>query len=253
VKRSSRQRLAFCFLLLVSVPVCILAQSQAEKRSKPQSWPAAFEAWLSKVTGINPSVYRNLARNRGVTQRPTGTTLVKRDLATGVDQILWQCGNCWSPILFGGDEIAVLREDGVWVVSVQTKAARQAIKAGGLREAISSIKDQPEWILLVRGEQAGNCEYTTWRANLRSGALERFGEAETTCLLEFDFRSLVKPDQVLGDFVLTTSEDDDPPLHVTKRCTSASGGESVVILPSGKAAFDPIWLGDSTIAYIMRP
>jgi len=67
----------------------------------------------------------------------------------------------------------------------QNKTALQAIKAAGLRELISSIKEQPEWVLVVRGEQTGDCEYTTWRANLRSGALERFGEAETTCLLEF--------------------------------------------------------------------
>ena len=247
-----RYRLTFYFFVAVSVPACILAQSQAE-HSKPQSWPAAFEAWLSKVTGINPNLYRNLARNRGVTKRPSGSELVRRDLATGADQTLWQCGNCWSPILFGGDEIAVLKEDGVWVVSVQTKAARQAIKAAGLREAISSIKEQPEWVLLVRGEQAGDCEYATWRANLRSGVLERFGEAQTTCLLEFDFRSLIKPDQVRGDFVLATSEDDDPPLHVTKLRSSTSTVESVVVFPSRKAAFDAIWLGDSSIAYIVRP
>jgi len=119
--------------------------------------------------------------DRGVTQRPTGTALVRRDLISGVDQTLWQCGNCWSPILLGGEEIAVLKEDGVWVVSLQNKTALQAIKAAGLRELISSIKEQPEWVLVVRGEQTGDCEYTTWRANLRSGALERFGEAETTC------------------------------------------------------------------------
>jgi hypothetical protein len=242
---------SFIFLLILLASVSGRTEEPARKDLQPQSWPPAFELWLAKVTGINPNVYRTLARNRGVTQRPRGTSLIRRDLTKGTDQTLWQCGNCWSPILLNGDEIAVLREDGVWAVSTQMKGAHQLIKAGGLSEAISRIAGQPEWVLLVRAESVGNCEYTTWRASLRSGTLERYGEAKATCLLEFDFRSLIKPDQVHDNFVLTTSESDDPPLHVTKH-SSSGGGESVVVLLPAQAAFDPIWLSDSSIAYIVK-
>jgi len=44
-----RYRLTFYFFLLVSASACIFAQSQAEKRSKSQSWPAALRRGSRKL------------------------------------------------------------------------------------------------------------------------------------------------------------------------------------------------------------
>jgi hypothetical protein len=240
---------AIIVLLTLLANPFVFAEEPTGGNLQPQSWPVTFESWLAKVTGIDPKVYRTLARNRGATQRPRGTSLNRRDLITGIDQTLWQCGGCWSPILMSREEIAVIRDDGVWGVSILTKTPRQLIKAAGVREAVSAIADDSKWLLLVRTQRTGDCEYTTWRADIRSGVLERYGDSKVTCLLEFDFRSLIRPDQVRGDLILTTSEDDDPPLHVTKHNFSGTG-ESIVVLLPRRLAFDPIWLSDHAIAYI---
>lgn len=219
-----------------------------------------FSDWLRRRIVASAEVFEALTRVRGRGDAEAGERLMRLTVSTGQDTELWRCDGCWSPAVAPNGEIAVLREDGVWLV-LPGQQPRLVVAARRL-ERIVGREDSAGVRLLVarrREEPPGSqCPFDLVVADLSAGVSAPVQEPEATCVEEGWVRTT---DQVYAGRVVSATESVSViGMPQPRRLKWAASVDSVfrpLLPPSGSPSdgldrFDPIWLGQDTVVYVAR-
>lgn len=267
--RRIRGSLALLFLcsLLFGQTAPQPKKASGKSNDKSRSWSTAFEAWLDKLTGIPNNFLRNQGAQRSGSGWPRGRALVSAEVQDGSllhESVIWDCQDCWSPLSLGPDRIAVTKDDGVWVVSTKDRkpiSAEPIVRATDIRVLLALSQDNSSRIIVLRSDITNQYEYSTWLCDLDAGTISRYREPAIDEVLEFDFRELVRPQQVRNHLLVRNRDADDDPLRIAiyRLAEIKDGvlGTGTLLAAQRKeehpaSRFDPVWTGDGSIVYVVR-
>ena len=235
-------------------------QTAPPQKKAPVPEQEKFLRRLAKWLGIDPDLYVKISAPRGGAEQMVGSTIVRADLTRHTEEVVSKCGSCWSLAVIG-EEFAVLKSDGVWTVSTQGGELRQRVKTRGLQDIIGPVAERTGWLLVAARRDEPACEFRLETLDLATSKQEPLPEG-TACLTEGDLGALVKPGAVRAGQYLSASEPGPDPIRllVAQIRTSAIGPRppNQPVLPWLKGQeervnrFAPVWLTDTSIAYLRR-
>lgn len=219
-----------------------------------------FSDWLRRRIVASAEVFEALTRVRGRGDAGAGERLMRLTVSTGQETELWRCDGCWSPATTAGGEIAVLREDGVWLVP-PGQQPRLAVVAPRLERIVGREDSAGVRLLVARRREeppGGPCQFDLVVANLSTGASMPVQEPEAECVEEGWVRAT---DQVYAGRVVSATEPASvvgtPRPRGLKWAGSVDADFQQLIPrpgspPDGWERYDPIWVGQDTVVYVIR-
>jgi hypothetical protein len=191
-------------------------------------------------------------------QRPLeGTHLLKLECATGTESVLWRCEGCWSPFAAGDAGVAVLRQDGLWLVEAPEKA-RKLLDAPGVVSILGFPAEDGARLAVVRERPDGGLPLVGL-VDLGSGV---FSEAPAQPATPADAVRLrtVQPGAMQGSRVLSSVERGGTRCAPREVRVEEEQGQAKKKLcefqsvPDGGSwdRFDPSWAGKDVV-YVARP
>lgn len=222
--------------------------------------PIGFKDWLCGLLGIDPKVYSKLSRVRGGETRP-GMSLASLDLRSGQEKTLWKCNGCWSPAAIEAGQIAVIKQDGIWLFSADTPDRPELkVPAGELVSILGLISGQPRRVLVVQKvserDADRDCRFRLRQADLTTGTLQEPAASPQPCVR---LAEVVKADRMYGNQVIRESSSGGGKRYILKAQISNDDDRKLVftaLSPDQREdvdRFDPIWLDDKTVAYLTIP
>lgn len=236
-------------LLLIVVVAELLAQEPAKE--------SVFNR-VCKWMGLNPALYSRMA-TRGGDVEPAGNRLMRCDLRTRKPELLWDCGECWSPIIMSEVAAAVAKADGIWRVPLDGSSPAKILSENKIAILVgASPTDAQQLLVLMASSEGPSATYTPRLADLRMGKLADTPVELRGIYKKDDLAAFPRPDAFRGDLLLSTSQD-TPMRMLVARVTitpTVSLGDNEELLPgvSGKGVerFRPIWSGTDSILFLER-
>jgi len=223
--------------------------------------PNTFKQWLCRILGIDPKVYDKISKVRGA-DGGHGMSLVRLNLLSGQEQTLWRCNGCWSPSAAGEDNIVVIKQDGIWLLSL-TRHDEATLKVAGtdLTVILGQMSGQTQALLVLQrtgnSHIPGDCNLRLRVANLRSGTLQDPLDQPQPCVR---LAEVIKVDRIRANQEIRESRPDPQTGNrsLLKAVIAENDNRPLVFsnLFGGRDSvdrFDPIWLDDQTIAYLTIP
>ena len=183
------------------------------------------------------------------------------DLSDEQEHLLWACGECWSPAIANAFDVAVLREDGIWIVD-GAKEPKVLVRSEELIDILGRIEGDPTQLLVLRaGAATDSCREMLSIADLKTGSLLPAKDAGSACLDSAD--GLLHRDELLGTRKLSSTYRANPlgpALQLLVEDAAAPRGpESMQLTPklnirdSTRDRFDPIWRTPAEVVYLSSP
>jgi len=217
--------------------------------------------WIYAKLGFDPAVFEkfeNLSAARNF-ERVEGSAVASLDLLSGEERILWQCGRCWGPAIVDKDRIAVLKRDGLWLISdgAPPSISIESMESGVRFENSTLLgrSDAPAATLILLEEQVDRpeCWARVWEVNLAEGRLARPADAPAPCVEPLGG---LRPGQVRNEMAVFSRS--SPPLPRRLYVGRAGEREHDRLTPNAQGAqphvsdrFYPLWRSDSEIIYLI--
>jgi hypothetical protein len=214
---------------------------------------------VCKWLGLNPVLYSRLA-TRGGDAEPSGERLMVGDLNTRKIDLLWLCGECWSPILLSEGVAAVAKPDGIWRVPLDGSAPARILSANNIGVLVGPNPNSPQQLLvLVSAGGGASTTYVPNLADLKAGKLAPAPVELEGTYLTGDLAAFPRPDALRGERLLSTSQNRPFRMLVARYTASPtpSLGDNEELLPwsptrGGLERFRPIWVGRDSILFLER-
>ncbi|HEX5871307.1 MAG TPA: hypothetical protein VFY65_12860 [Longimicrobium sp.] len=219
-----------------------------------------FSRWLGRFLGLSPDVFGGLTAVRGdAAGAVAGERLMRVSLDTGQETEIWRCAGCWSPAPAADDGLAVLRADGIWVLT-PGRAPRLAVAAQRLERIVARIDPTGMRLLVARRKDSGpvdHCPLDLVVAELSTGRISSLEDAEVQCL---GFREVFTADRQRGSRVAAETSARDAlgrPLPRRLKWADTPNGEFHPLPPPGGEgesleAYDPVWTGEDVLVFVAR-
>jgi hypothetical protein len=227
-----------------------------------KSVSAQVRAWIYRKLGIDPKIAQKFTTTKGGEERRRAKRLMSVGLSDEQEHLLWTCGNCWAPAIANASDVAVLKDDGIWIVSAM-REPRLVVAADGLTDVLGRIEGEPDHLLVFRTGQASSdaCPIVLQIADLKTGTLLPAAGAGPTCIETAG--DLLHRDELLGTRKLSSTSRASswgPALQLLVEDAAAPNGlEAVPLTPnlnardSTRDRFDPIWRTPSEVVYLSNP
>lgn len=220
-----------------------------------QDWAVRYQAWLCKVAGYGCKLTKRPGTTRGdVSPRLVGETLMTYDLEgpQGHPQgrFIWEDCNCWSPIPIGSESLAVVTEDGIWLVPLSHPAGRKLIFKNSDVLELLDAGGSPSSILFLQSSKDNDCAFQPYELNTETLKVSRApASLNLECGSEWDAQNLKKPAQVAAGRTLSAA------IYNGKyKIYLEIANESRPLLPAPGGAnldcFDPVWITHSVLAFV---
>lgn len=238
----------------VILTLCAVLHAQTSVSERVRSW-------IYKKLGIDPKIVQKFTAPKGNEQRRRGKRLLWVNLQDEEEHLLWACSDCWSPVMANDRDIAVLKNDGLWLVPANGQP-RLAVPAQGLLDVLGRIVNEVDHLLVFQSGQAEGqtCPVVIRIADLKTGALLP-ADTEAGCIDAAGM--LVHRDELWGTRKLSSTSRTSPlgpalELLVEDAATP-NGLEARPLTPrlnardSTRDRFDPIWRSGSEVVYLSNP
>jgi hypothetical protein len=230
-----------------------------------------FKEWFCGLLGINPKVYDKLTRTRGPDDPIPGARLMKLNLETGNEEVVWNCIGCWSPVMVNSTDIAVLKKDAatgqsqIWILPAAKATGQHQVFAGAGIDMLVGLANKPNKLLLL--QKNADCkkssegdEFSIREIDLGfpGSKLEKPADLPQQCVSLID--AVPKPDQIRNQILLSNSAKLDINSGQRKRreLTKLPVNDKYFAplapqLDEQFERYDPIWLSDREVIYILNP
>jgi hypothetical protein len=236
---------------LVLVICCLAASIIAQ----PKPRETLFNR-LCRMLGINPKLATALTRPRGGGDEiaPHGKRVMIASLDGKKVELLWDCGECWSPAVWRGN-ITVVRSDGIWRIG-RTSAPQRVLAQEKIAMQIGILADRADTMLAMKESNSENSViYSFFTVDLTNGRTGPGPSDLPADLKQIDIASFPRPDAIRGNEVISTSRS-----HPLGLLTATVGNDASPPLntdlpipqKAGVERFDPVWLNTTTVAFIER-
>lgn len=230
----------------------------------------SFKDWICRVLGIKTQTYNRLSQVREDEFEPIpGARLVRLRLPDEQETPVWQC-NCWSPAMISETEVAVLKRDGIWIVPLTESAPkpeRPKIAASNIVAIIGLIAGQSKQLIVAQSNNVAGCPYILRQADLTAGQIKELADAPKKCLAGSGELGLnIVAGRLRNDKVLYASQSSSDALHIlwkgiyTRKPNSDDlDYKQERLTPTldrnddGVDRYDPNWINDNEMIYVMNP
>jgi hypothetical protein len=241
----------------------VAAFAQAQTRTPtPSPKKETLPEWICRILQMDPKTYARLVGVRQGQEQMGGARIATADLQAHSESVVYECGECWSPAVIDGENIAFLKADGVWVKPLDGGSARLAVSARGLRTLVGKASgNAAEWVVLQHEANDEACEYRLRLADLSSGRLDSVSE-QTRCLGEAELGGAPRWGALRGHRVLVNSPSGAGVKRILVGELASDGalasGARTSLLPwidaqeDGIDRFDAVWLDDTRVVYVQK-
>lgn len=239
----------------------------------PALQQSPVKSWFCRLLGIDPKIYDRLTRVRpDDTDTGAGERLMKLNLQTEQETELWRCGGCWSPVRVRETEIAVLKNDGLWLVPTPPAVPTLLVPQKGLTSIIGPLQDKPGHLLVIAETGNPQCRYAPRVADLspavdpKQGRLQDPPNSPFACFNNTqDVLIMLKTSRTRNNILLSDTRHKGTDLRLSLLTRASIEGEQsapsqpVPLTPrlneldDAVGRFSPSWFGDQEIIYVALP
>lgn len=232
---------------------------------------STLKNWICRVLGIKVRTYNRLSQVRPGDYQPTlGARLMRIKLPDGNENLVWQCDGCWSPVAIGPTEAAVLKRDGIWIVSLSNNSpapTQPKIAAQNLVAIIGILDQNSKRLIVAQQSNTQDCQYTLREADLSDGQLKELADLTEKCLQgPNQLRVTMNAGRLRNDQLLVAPKNTSNTPRTLWRgiYTQRQGSDRVDyrserLIPGidrnddGVDRYDPNWINDNEIIYVANP
>jgi hypothetical protein len=257
---ASRSRLSRIIISLV-LGIGLAANVGAQSRLKD---------WICRVLGIKTKTYNRLSQVRGEEEPTLGARLMRLKLPEGEEKLVWQCDGCWSPVALNETEAAVLKRDGIWLVSLAERSpapTQPKVAAQNIIAIIGLLDKNSKQVIVAQRNSTPGCEYVLVQANLSNGEIKELVGLAEKCLegsnqllvninagrlrddkLLFAPKNTSNTPRTLWRGIYAQRQDPDKIDFRSERLIPAIDRND-----DGVDRYDPNWINEREIIYIANP